>query len=133
RAGAAQQQTLGAIVQRNWALAGLQSWVGLRRSIDQGLALARTPELLLQDGMLRMQQKDYAGARSSLESGLKLGKDPRLLKALAGTCMARNQRSSALRAIEAQVAEAPKSPEAQCFLGQWLLASGAPQQAKAAF
>jgi cellulose synthase operon protein C len=129
----AQQQTLGAIVQRNWALAGLQNWADLRKSIDQGLALARTPDLLLQDGMFRMQQKDYAGARSSLEEGLKKAKDPRLLKALAGTYMAQNQRSAALRAIEEQVAQAPKSAELKCFLGQWLLATGSPQRAKAAF
>ena len=45
-----------AIVQRNWALYALGDDVELRKGIDQGLAIARTSDLLLQDGLLKQRR-----------------------------------------------------------------------------
>jgi tetratricopeptide (TPR) repeat protein len=133
-AAPSQQQTVGAMVQRNWALAELQDWVALRKGIDQGLALSRTVDLLLQDGMLRMQQADYAGARKSFEEGLKQNpEDVRLLKAMAGTWVAQKQPAMALAAIREYASQRPKSAGLQYFLGEWLLASNSPEQARTAF
>jgi tetratricopeptide (TPR) repeat protein len=129
-----QRRDVDAIVRRNWALAGLGHFEELRKGIDAGLALARSADLLLQDGILRMQQKDYAGARSSLEEGLKTHpEDIRLLKALAGTYVEQKQQSKALEVIQAHVSQRPQSAPLQSFLGQWLLASHLPEQARVAF
>jgi tetratricopeptide (TPR) repeat protein len=129
-----QQQTTGAIVQRNWGLAAVKDWTALRKGIDQGLAADRNTDLLLQDAILRTQQKDYERARASLQEGLKGSPDDvRLLKALAGTYVAEKRASEALIVIRDYASQRPKSAPVQYFLGKWLMATGSSEQAKAAF
>ena len=131
----AEQNLIPMLVQRNWALALLQRWSDLRKEIDRGLGLApRSPDLLLQDGILRTQQKDYAGARKSLGVALKESPgDIRIVKALAGTHVAEQQVANAVQVVREYAEQNRNSATAQLLYGRWLLAQGSPRQAESAF
>ena len=53
---------MAVVVARNWALLQLRNFDELRKSVKIGLAAERNPELLLQDGMLKISDRDFAGA-----------------------------------------------------------------------
>ncbi len=129
-----QRQALGFIVQRNWALFASEDWAELREWLDQDLAKVKAPDLLLQDGLLRLQQKDYPGARSSLQEVLKQNpEDLRALGALAQSYTAQNQDSKALETVKQYASQRPKSAPLQLFLGDRLLKSGSRTDARTAF
>src|ERR1035437_3389018 len=60
-----QKQILAIIVERNWALMGLHNTKEARTTLDEALRLGRFPEIVLQDGVLRLIEKDYDGARAA--------------------------------------------------------------------
>ncbi len=64
------RKTLAVVTERNAALYALGDDAGMRKGVDLGLATLRTPELLLQDGILRIKQHDYKGGRAALEEVL---------------------------------------------------------------
>ncbi len=102
--------------------------------IDQGLAIARTPALLLQDGLWRLQGRDYAGARSSLNEVLSRNPDEiRALEILALSYVAQNQKPTALQIVREHAARRQKSAPVQYFSGQFLLRYGSRAEARAAF
>ncbi len=55
-ASPAQKSTLAFVIERNWALLGVGEIKELRSSLDQALRVRRVPELVIQDGVLRLQQ-----------------------------------------------------------------------------
>ena len=66
----AQKNLFPVLVERNWALLASGDKAALRASIDRGLAIYNNaPGLLLQDGLLKIENKDFAGSRKSLGSG----------------------------------------------------------------
>ena len=65
-----QKQMLAVIVTRNWALMGLNNTKEARTNLDSALRLGRLPELVFQDGVLRLVEKDYVGARAAAEEVL---------------------------------------------------------------
>src|SRR5260370_14598657 len=79
-----QKGTIPAIVERNAALMVLGDKAELRLGIARGLAINKTTDLLLQDGILKLQEKNYLGARTSLEQAMDKKSDAmRALKAMA--------------------------------------------------
>lgn len=131
---APQKQMVPAIVQRNWVLLALGDLAELRKGIDQGLALSKTPDLVLQDGVLKLQQRDYTGARSALEEVLKQNpEDLRALDTLVRTYVAQKQSSLALERVRGYVSLRPQSAPLQYFLGALLLSRGNREEARAAF
>jgi tetratricopeptide (TPR) repeat protein len=133
-APAAQKKSLAFITQRNWALLGAGDGAELRKGIDEGIRLARSPELLLQDGILKLVEKNYAAARSSLEESLKQNpEDVRALDALARTYSAQKQSAAGLQKVQEYASKRPKSAPLQHFLGLSLLAAGKRAEARAAF
>ncbi len=62
-----QKKNIGAIVWRNWALLQAGDTKELRSVLNDTLRAATSLELVLQDGLLRMEEKDYAGARADAE------------------------------------------------------------------
>src|ERR1035441_5258107 len=60
-----QKQILAIILERNWALMGMQNTKEARTNLDGALRLGRFPELVLQDGVLKLIEKDYDGARAA--------------------------------------------------------------------
>ncbi len=130
----AQRNTPPAIAVRNAALQALGDRAEARKGIDQGLAIARTPALLLQDGLWRLQGRDYAGARSSLNEVLSRNPDEiRALEILALSYVAQNQKPTALQIVREHAARRQKSAPVQYFSGQFLLRYGSRAEARAAF
>ena len=129
-----QKTALPVIIGRNWALMALENTTELRGGIDNGLKVARVRDLLLQDAILRLYEKDYIGARVSAEEIVqRIPDDLAALNVLAGTYVAQKQPAQALAAIERTVARNPGSAKMQYFLGQWLAAAGKASDARKAF
>ncbi len=66
-----QRRSLSVVEMRNWALLALGNVAEFRKGIDQGLAIQRTPDLLIQDGLSKLSHANYGGARAALEEALK--------------------------------------------------------------
>jgi len=121
------------IVQSNWALMDLGRRDEARKGVAEGLKLARTPELLLQDALVKMEGKDYQGAQTSLNSALQQHPDDvPALRALAQLYGLQNQQAAGLRTVRQYAAGRPNSAPVQNFLGELLLAEGKPAEARAA-
>jgi Tfp pilus assembly protein PilF len=121
-------------VQRNWALYALGDDVELRKGIDQGLAISRTSDLLLQDGLLKQRRGDRSGARSAWEEALQRNpEDVRAVDSLAQSYADQNQPAKAVEEVRKYASARPKAPSIQLLLGQWLLKTGDRAGARAAF
>ena len=128
------KQNPGLIAERNYALYALGDYAGMRKGIDVGLAISRDPDLLLQDGLLRLKLKDYAGSRASIEEVLR--QQPQQwssVEALALGYVAEKKISDATRIVREYTSRAPESASCQAFLGSWLANMGDRQGARAAF
>ena len=129
-----QKKSVQVAIQRNWALLAAGDTAELRTEIDRVLAVARVPEVLLQDAALKLNQKDFIGARSPLEEVLK--RNPGELRAL-GLLMrsyaGQKQPAAGLQKVKEYAALAPKSAPVQIFLGRVLLYSGDAAGARKAF
>jgi Tfp pilus assembly protein PilF len=85
----------------------------------------KTPDLLLQDAMLKANKKDYTGARTSLEAVLKMNpEDLRAVELLGRIYVVQNQVAAGTAKIRELAASQPKSARLQKFLGDWLVATG---------
>jgi tetratricopeptide (TPR) repeat protein len=122
------------IEQRNWALLATGDPAAARKGVDQGLAIERTGDLLLQDAVLKMAVKRFAEARQPLEEALsKAPADLRLLRAVVGSYAAQNQTAAAVNIVRAHAEKHPESADVQFFLGNLLLESGKQAEAKRVF
>ena len=129
-----QRGTVPIIVQRNWALLALGQKDEGRRGIDQVLAIGRTPDVLLQDAVLKLDQKDYSGARSSAEEILRQDPaDARALNVLVQSYAAQKQMPTGVQKAREYAARQPTSAAVQQFLGQLLYENGDRAEARKAF
>jgi len=129
-----QRDSLPAIVERNWALLDLKDEEEARKGIERGLQLGRDSELLVQDALLKVGQRQLAAARVVVNEVL--AKEPDNVKAvevLASSYLADGQTRTSIEKVKECAARAPKSARLQLFLGEWLETSGEYQDAKAAF
>jgi tetratricopeptide (TPR) repeat protein len=126
---------LPVIVERNWAFLGLHNREELRKSIDRGLALYRNaPDLLLQDGLLRLENKDFAGSRKALTLALSVRPgDVRAVDALARSYSIQKQPAVALQTAQHYTAAQPANAPLQNLLGQMLAANRNYPEARKAF
>ena len=130
----AQRGTIQVLIERNWALWSLGDMAGMRKGIDQGLALARSSDLLIQDGLWKLRAGDPARARVAIEEALKIDSaDLRALQALRQTYLAQKNAPMALQKVKDYAALNPKSAAIQDFLGLLLMVHGDAKQAEAAF
>ncbi len=130
----AQKSSLAYIEARNWALIRSGNAAELRRGLDSGLAVSRTPVLLVQDAFLKLSAKDYNAARQS--AGEAFEKDPnevRALRIIAQTYMDQKQMPEGIQKIRDYVAKAPNSAEAQIYLGRLFAVAGKLDEARQAF
>jgi Tfp pilus assembly protein PilF len=131
---AAQKNNVLAIAQRNGALMGLGRWDEAGKGIEAGLKISRSPDLLIQEAILKMQRKDPAGARKSVEEALTLApENVRALAVLVGTYRAQDQPEAGLRRLQEHAARYPQSAPVQQYLGAVLVAGGKRAEARAAF
>jgi tetratricopeptide (TPR) repeat protein len=129
-----QKNLLPTIEQRNWAYIGVGDAARARQGVDQGLAIGRTPDLLLQDAMLKIVTKRQADARQAVNEALQLAPgDTRALRLLVGSYAAQQQVSTGIAEVRAYAAKFPKSSEVQFFLGNLLLETGDKAGAQKAF
>jgi tetratricopeptide (TPR) repeat protein len=118
----AQKRTLAFAVAYNWALIGAGEFIAARKSVDRALATSESPQLLLQDGLLKYAVRDFVGARVSLEKVLHdKADDARALSLLADTYVAQNQRSAATEKLRQFVKEQPDALPVQMLWARWLI------------
>jgi tetratricopeptide (TPR) repeat protein len=121
----AQQKAISLAVERNWALLAMNDIPALRRSLDEAMAEARRPDLVLQLALLQLANRDYAGAASSAEEVLKGNpSDARAARVLVESYTARNQAGKALERLRQLALDAPGSAHLQHMLGLWLASAG---------
>lgn len=129
-----QKHTVLFVEHWNWAQLSLGKTVEARRGVDMGLARVRTPDLLLQDAILKIDAKRYGDARQSLHELLRSNPENlRALRALVATYTAQNQIHGALDEVRAHAAAHPKSADVQYFWGNLLLETGDKTGARQAF
>jgi tetratricopeptide (TPR) repeat protein len=122
------------LLERNWALLALGKKEEARKGIDRVLAAGKIPEALLQDAVMKLDQKDYAGARKSAEEALsKTPEDTRALNALVQSYVRQKQTDAAVRTIREYALKQPNSAAVQQYFGQILSASGDGAGARRAF
>ncbi|HUP04313.1 MAG TPA: tetratricopeptide repeat protein [Bryobacteraceae bacterium] len=122
------------IVERNWALLALGQNAEARKGVDTVLKAARVPDALVQDGLLKLLQKDYAGTRASAEEELKLSPDDtRSLTLILQAYSLQKQAPAGLARIKEYAATRPSSAPVQQFLGQLLMTNGDRPGARKAF
>jgi tetratricopeptide (TPR) repeat protein len=127
-----QKHAAGVLVARNWALWALGDFAEMRKGIDQGLARSPSADLLIQDGLWKLNAGNPVGARASMEEALKINPaDLRALSTLRQTYVA--QPSTALEKVKEYAARQPKSAPVQEFLGMMLMNDGNRAQAREAF
>ena len=130
----AQRKTVAVVVERNWALMGLGQNAEARKGVDQALAGAKVPDALVQDGILKLIQKDYSGARVAAEQALALSpQDTRALNLLAQSYTAQKQAAAGVQKVREYAAKQPNSAPVQGFLGQLLASNGDRAGARKAF
>lgn len=122
------------IVQRNWVLWATGDMVQMRKGIDEGLALQRSTELLLQDGVWKLRSGKASAARASLEEALKINPaDVRALSVLMQSYDMQKQTAAALDKVKEYAARQPDSAPVQEFLGSILFVRGDNAGARNAF
>jgi tetratricopeptide (TPR) repeat protein len=123
-APAADRTNVEVIAERNWALLAMQNYDELRKTLKVQLGQARLPDLLVQDGWVKMRDRDYIAARASLEEGLKKApSDARVLVALGALYRAQNKVGEFTERLR-QYGQENKSQEVQFFIGDWLRQTG---------
>ena len=129
-----QKQMLAIVVQRNWALMGLHNTKEVRTSLDAALRVGRFPELVLQDAVLRLTEKDYDGARTAANEVL--GKSPeevRAARVIVDSYAAQKQLPKAGERLAQLVAARPNSAGLRFVLGQWEMGTGKVAEARKSF
>ena len=98
------------------------------------LRLGRFPELVLQDGVLKLIEKNYDGARAAAnEVLLKNPEEVRAARLLVDVYAAQKQLSLAGERLVQLVAARPNSAGLQYLLGQWQMSTGKTADARKAF
>ena len=131
----AQKNTAGVVVNRNWALLEAGKADEVRAILEKALpATGRMPELLLQDAVLHLQQRDYPGARVSAEEALKRNpEDVRAAQVVASSYFAQDEAVKALQRLSEIAAARPQSAPLQQLLGQAYVQNGRLAEARKAF
>jgi len=133
-APAPQKKTLDFLIERNWEMLRTGNSREPRYYIDAILKIERVPEAILQDGVVKLGDKDYAGARGDAEEVLR--KDPENVKAahlLVDSYLAQKQLSPAVDRVRQLVSQRPSSAALRFLLAQLLVSSNDLVQARVAF
>jgi len=129
-----QKQATSVITQRNWALMVLGQAADARKGVDALLATGKLPDALLQDAILKLNQKDNTRSRALLEEVLRQNPaDTRALSVLVQSYAIENQMPAGLQKVREYAFQQASLAPVQQFVGVLLLANGDPQGARKAF
>jgi len=129
----AQKNNVAAIAARAAVYLAMGDQAEARKDVDRGLAIGKTPALLMQDATLKSMQKDYNGARASLDLLLKAQPaNMQVWGMMLRTYAAEKQLPKALPRLREAAAQNPKSANLQFLLAQTLMATGDRKDARAA-
>ena len=133
-APAQQKQILALVIERNWAMLELHETKTVRANLDEALRLGRFSDLLLQDGVLKLLEKNYDAARAAAEEVLSGNPDEvRAARLIVDSYAAQKQLPRAGKRLLEIVALRPGSPGLQYLLGQWMMGIGNLGEARKAF
>jgi tetratricopeptide (TPR) repeat protein len=128
-----QKNSLGVIIQRNWAWLAQKNLADLREGVRAGLAVSRNPDLLVQNAWLLLNENKPSEAQASVEEALKQAPlDSRALDALEAVYAARKQKNAFDQRLK-QYAAQTSTPDVQLFAGNWALRKGDRSEARAFF
>ncbi len=134
QAPSSQKNTLPYIETRNWVLLAMGNDAEASKGVQQGLVLGRTGDLVLQQAVLKMVEKDYSGARLNAEEALKLNPvEVRAVRIVMDSYAAQRQNSTAENRIREIAKQHPESAPLQQMLGMWLVNHQKPDEARTAF
>jgi tetratricopeptide (TPR) repeat protein len=129
-----QKQHAAVVLHRNWALLALNRKAEARKGIDRVLAARPIPEALLQDAVLKIEQKDYAAAKASTDKVLSGNPgEVRALNLMLQIYASQKQLAMAIEKLREHVRQHPDIPDVQLLLGQVLSANNDRAGARAAF
>jgi tetratricopeptide (TPR) repeat protein len=129
-----QKQLMPILVARNWALWAMGDFAEMRKGIDAAMARGRSADLLMQDGLWKLNAGNPSGARASVQEALKINPgDIRALAVIRQSYAAQKQSAAALETIKEYANKEPKSAPVQELLGMVLMANGNRAQAREAF
>jgi tetratricopeptide (TPR) repeat protein len=120
-----QKTNLDLQIERNWAELGMNDIKEAREGIDRALSIARVPDLVVQDGVLGMKEKNFAHAQADADEAL--SRDPEnsaAFRLLVESCGAQKQLPKAVQKMRELAANAPQSSLLQFELGQALVTAG---------
>ena len=129
-----QKKILAVVIERNWALIELHQTKEARVNLDEALRLGRFPDLVLQDGVLKLVEKDYDGARAAANEVLT--KNPEAVRAarlIVDSYAGQKQLPRAGERLLQIVAARPHVAGLQYLLGQWYEGIGNLTEARKAF
>ena len=120
-----QKATLPYLVHRNWALLAFGDLTESNKAIKQALTSVKSPDLLLQGGLLELRRRNFSGARAYLQEALKGNpEDLRALESLASSYAQEGQVTVAFQKVKEHVGHYPKSAQMQTYLGTQLQING---------
>jgi tetratricopeptide (TPR) repeat protein len=122
------------LVERSWALLLTGNARDARACVNRVLKSGRLPDAVLQDGIIKLGEKDYAGARGDAEEVLQV--QPENIKAvhlLADTYLAQKQISKAVDRVYQLASQRPNAAPLQMLLAQLLASNNNRVEARAAF
>ena len=129
-----QKQGIPFLVLRNHALYSMGNYAEFAKGVAEGLATARTPDLLVQEAQVKATRKDFAGALASLHEALKLNPEHLgVWDVMLWTYSIQNNASAGLELLREHAARYPRSARLQSYLGQRMAAAGKPADARRAF
>jgi tetratricopeptide (TPR) repeat protein len=129
-----EKRQLSFLVMRNRCLLALGRDRELRAVLDQLLVSFRTPDLLVEDALLRLKTHEYERARASLSEAFdKAPNDPQILDLWAQTYLLEHQTAKAFEVVQKAAAKYSQEARIQQLLGAWLQREGKLKEARAAF
>lgn len=133
-APATQARRLQTIIERNWALLALGRTQELETSLNGALKAGRQQELVLQDGLLKLQLRDYEGSRA--EGAELLKDDPgnaRAAHLVVEAYSGQKQLPQGMAWLQGFAAANPKIPALHHVLGQWYMQTNNRSDARKSF
>jgi tetratricopeptide (TPR) repeat protein len=116
-----QRNVLQFVVLRNWAVFATNDLPEFSKGVAKAMTLGRTPDVLLQNAVLKLVQHDPAGARKSLQEILQQNPEETRALDLMARSYAPKQTAQGLQFLRDYAAQHPKSARIQLYLGRVLM------------